>query len=124
MQIVRTLIQQGAFLQGQGEVVLSGRVANDAIVLDVAHPGCSVPQNELPALFDPFPSDVSTALGEAVVGRLHLAFARSLASLNGGVLTADSRMETGVVFTLKLPVEARTDAKASGQSSENQEAAR
>ena len=75
----------------------------------VADQGVGVPEDEVPRLFERF-FRASTASGVPGTG-IGLNLSRSLARLQGGDVTVESRAGEGSIFTLTLP-RAQTDALA------------
>ena len=97
------------------EVVVSVRAAGDGrAVLEVADDGDGVPEDQRERIFERFVRlDDARSRDDGGTG-LGLAIARDLARRHGGTLTAAAREGRGAVFTLELPVPARTvDANSS-----------
>jgi len=82
-----------------GEVVVSARVDEGAIVLSVADKGGGIPVEEQERIFEP---GVRLDVGRPGSG-LGLAVARAIAEAHGGKLTVESAPGEGATFTLVLP---------------------
>ncbi|MBK1839541.1 PAS domain-containing protein [Azospirillum sp. YIM B02556] len=72
------------------------------LALSVADQGIGIPDDELERVFDRFfrASNTGAAAGSGV----GLNMVRRIAALHGGMVTADSRLGGGSVFTLRLPL--------------------
>lgn len=83
---------------GGGSVVVSAGVMQETLVIDVRDRGPGIPPERLAGIFDRFqkgPRSRGSGLG--------LTIARSLAEAHEGTLTAESGVDEGTTFTLRLP---------------------
>jgi signal transduction histidine kinase len=80
-------------------VRLSVQRDDNELRISVTDNGPGIPENRLPALFDPFATWKSGGLG------LGLSISRSLVEAHGGHLTARNREGGGAEFQFTLPVE-------------------
>ncbi len=99
-QVLEVLVEN-AHRHGRGAVTLSVREISGWVAVDVADEGAGLTQNPERA----FARRAENSGGQGIESGGHgigLALARSLATAEGGGLTA-SQEETGPVFTLRLP---------------------
>jgi PAS domain S-box-containing protein len=83
-------------------VVVSWRGEPDAVVVEVANEGNSIPREVLPRIFDPFRRGEAARSGKREGLGLGLFIAKALVSAHGG--TIDVRSEgRATVFTVRLP---------------------
>jgi PAS domain S-box-containing protein len=116
-QVVWNLVANAVkFTPNGGEVFVSLRREEDTVEIEVRDTGVGIPADLLPHVFERFRQ------GEAGPGRRHgglglgLAIARDLVELHGGTILADSAGEgQGASFTVRLPLEQRTDTTAAEQ---------
>ncbi|MBT8462089.1 MAG: HAMP domain-containing protein [Gemmatimonadetes bacterium] len=102
-QVLINLVQnaQEAMLDG-GTIQISGKLADDRVIVTVADHGPGIPEDMLARIFDPF----FTTKGEVRGVGLGLFIAEGIVRRYGGILTAGNRMGgTGALFTLELPAE-------------------
>src|ERR671936_3215603 len=91
-----------------GAIRLSARAARGRAVIAVRDTGPGIEAQHLPHLFDPFYRvDSARGDGSGHTG-LGLALASWIARGHGGHLAVESRIRVGTVFTLTLPLRART----------------
>ena len=93
---------------GGVEVIVTGTVSGDRIVLSVADSGAGVPADLMDRIFNPFftTKDRGTGLGLAIV--------HQIAEALGGNVQAANRRQGGAVFAISLPFgEAAGQAKRS-----------
>jgi two-component system, NtrC family, sensor histidine kinase HydH len=82
-----------------GEIRLSGKVREDQILLRIKDQGLGVEVGMLDKIFDPFftTKDNGTGMG--------LSVAHQIVSQHGGMLTAQRNEDSGMTFTVQLPVQ-------------------
>ena len=81
-----------------GTVRITGRVAEDAVVLEVADDGPGIPADLLPTVFDRFaksPESRGTGLG--------LAIAKAIVEAHGGRISAEGPPRQGTTIRIELP---------------------
>lgn len=83
---------------GRGEVMVELQASASLVTVQVRDPGPSIPEEELPRLFELFHTGAS-----ATGAGLGLYIAAELARLHGGAVSADSRQGKGTTFSLILP---------------------
>lgn len=82
-----------------GEIVLSARQHNAAVILSVRDQGPGVDEQDLDKIFNPFytTKDAGTGLGLSVVYQI--------VTQHGGVVAAERNPDGGMTFSLTIPVE-------------------
>jgi signal transduction histidine kinase len=91
-----------------GAIRLSARAARGRAVIAVRDTGPGIEAQHLPHLFDPFYRVDSARGGGSGHTGLGLALAAWIVQAHGGHLEVESRIGVGTVFTLTLPLRART----------------
>jgi signal transduction histidine kinase len=113
-QVVSNLLTNAAkYTEQGGKIAISGRQERDMAVLTVSDNGIGIAADMLPRVFDSFTQD-RQALDRSRGGLgLGLTIVKSLVSLHGGSVTAESAGRgRGASFTVRLPLEAkRREAK-------------
>ncbi|HEV2360737.1 MAG TPA: ATP-binding protein [Acidimicrobiales bacterium] len=90
-------------------VDLAGRVENNEVVIDVRDRGIGIPARDLDRIFERF-YRVDHGRARATGGTgLGLAIVRHVASNHHGGVHVDSREGDGSIFTLRLPLQSRSD---------------
>jgi two-component system, OmpR family, sensor histidine kinase SenX3 len=90
-------------------VDLLGRVEDGEVVIDVRDRGVGIPARDLDRIFERF-YRVDQGRGRATGGTgLGLAIVRHVASNHHGKVHVDSREGDGSTFTLRLPIQSRSD---------------
>jgi signal transduction histidine kinase len=91
-----------------GAIRLSARAARGRAVIAVRDTGPGIEAQHLPHLFEPFYRVDSARGGGSGHTGLGLALAAWIALAHGGHLAVESRIGVGTLFTLTLPLRART----------------
>src|SRR5437588_5917680 len=91
-----------------GAIRLSARAARGRAVIAVRDTGPGIEAQHLPHLFEPFYRVDSARGGGSGHAGLGLALAAWIAQAHGGHLAVESRIGVGTLFTLTLPLRART----------------
>lgn len=88
-------------MDAPGEVVLSARQKESAILISVRDHGAGVDDEHLDHIFDPFftTKEAGTGLGLSVV--------HQIVTRHGGVVTTERNPDGGMTFTLLIPLHAR-----------------
>jgi two-component system, NtrC family, sensor histidine kinase HydH len=87
-----------------GEVLLSARVTDGMVVIEVQDEGCGVSEPDMEHLYDPFFTTKENGTG------LGLPVAHQIVAQLGGSLSAENRPGGGMTFSVRLPLEHRGDA--------------
>ncbi|MBI5318943.1 ATP-binding protein [Bradyrhizobium sp.] len=104
--IVNLLSNAVKFTPDDGKVEVRGRMLNDSIVLMIADTGIGIAPDSLRRLGKPF-EQVESQLTKSYQGSgLGLAIARSLTGLHGGTMRLRSKLGTGTVVRVTLPLDA------------------
>jgi two-component system cell cycle sensor histidine kinase PleC len=104
--IVNLLSNAVKFTPDDGKVEVRGRMLNDSIVLMIADTGIGIAPDSLRRLGKPF-EQVESQLTKSYQGSgLGLAIARSLTGLHGGTMKLRSKLGTGTVVRVTLPLDA------------------
>jgi two-component system, cell cycle sensor histidine kinase PleC len=110
--IVNLLSNAVKFTPDDGKVEVRGRMLNDSIVLMIADTGIGIAPDSLRRLGKPF-EQVESQLTKSYQGSgLGLAIARSLTGLHGGTMRLRSKLGTGTVVRVTLPLDASKVKKA------------
>lgn len=92
-----------------GTIRFSVEVEPGSIAIHVEDSGYGISSEELPRVFDKFFRSSDQQIRNVEGTGLGLAFAKEVARLHGGSLTAQSEVGRGSRFTLTLPLEANSD---------------
>ena len=104
--IVNLLSNAVKFTPDDGKVEVRGRILGNSIVLMIADTGIGIPQDSLRRLGKPF-EQVESQLTKSYQGSgLGLAIARSLTGLHGGTMKLRSKLGSGTVVRVMLPLDA------------------
>jgi len=85
-------------LPSGGNIVITGELLEDAIVIGVADDGVGIKQDLLAKIFDPLFTTKNTGTG------LGLSMARDVMTRMGGSISADNRPQGGAIFNLRFPL--------------------
>jgi signal transduction histidine kinase len=106
-QVLNNLLSNAIKFTEHGEVLVTcrqGQADGAPVVLEVRDSGIGIGPEALDSIFDPFrQADNSTSRRYGGSG-LGLAIVRDLVELMGGRVSAHSRLGSGSVFTLRLPL--------------------
>ncbi|RIK91082.1 MAG: hypothetical protein DCC72_11145 [Burkholderiales bacterium] len=105
-RIVGNLVSNAIKFTAEGSVVLQAALAADgAATITVRDTGIGIPQNQLQHVFDEFARlDATTGNPNGGWG-LGLAICRALAEILGAGIDVQSEVNTGTLFTVRLPPE-------------------
>ena len=87
----------------QGELRVETQREGAEVKISVRDSGPGIPETILPNIFEPFYSTKPKGIG------LGLAVVRRIVEEHGGQITAHAEKQTGTCFTLRLPVEPKTE---------------
>lgn len=94
-------------VDNNGEVILQTTRLKQHLRIDVIDDGCGIAEETLNTVFEPFYT--TRKVGEGVGLGLHMA--QNIAESHGGALSVSSKVGTGTVLTMILPI---SDSAASG----------
>ena len=120
-RIVTNLMTNAIKFTTNGSVTISATVTVDrAVLIRVRDTGIGIAEHEVERIFDEF-AQFNVPLGKPNKGwGLGLAICRRLANVIGASISAESKLDRGTVFTVRLPSECVVDiapAAPSGASS-------
>ncbi|MEU6078386.1 SpoIIE family protein phosphatase [Micromonospora sp. NPDC047074] len=102
-KVVLNLLSNALKFTFAGAVRVSVRTEHRQAVVTVADTGIGVPADEMPRLFERF-HRIEDARARSNEGSgIGLALVKELVTLHGGSITADSAVNEGTVFTIRLP---------------------
>lgn len=121
-KIVLNLLSNAFKFTFEGEIAVSLRAQDGALVLEVRDTGSGIPASELPHLFERF-RRIEGARGRSFEGSgIGLALVQELVNLHGGTIGVDSVEGQGTTFKVTLPLRvadpslgARPEPAASGR---------
>ncbi len=106
---------------GVRAVLAHDREGSEEVRVSVSDHGIGIAASELPHIFEAFYRSPAATAAQIHGTGLGLPLARSIAQAMGGEVSVESKVGTGSVFTLHLPVTARVKAQsADGASTHNQ----
>jgi signal transduction histidine kinase len=105
MNVVLNAIQAS---HPRGRVEVTTGAEAEWCVVSVVDSGAGIPPENAERIFEPFFSTKETGSG------LGLFIARQIVAQHGGEIRADRRPEGGSVFSIRLPLEARTEDAGAG----------
>ena len=86
-----------------GEIVLSAGHHADTLELRVRDSGAGIPPEELPHIFDRFYRGEKSRYQQNGESGLGLAIAKSIVEAHGGTIEAESTLDVGTTFIIRLP---------------------
>ncbi len=104
-QVLNNLVANALIHTQSGTIVLSAHQAGVAILLQVSDTGKGIAETDLPYIFDRFyRADKSRTRSEHEAGSsgLGLAIAKAIVVAHGGEIAAESQLDHGTTFTIKL----------------------
>ena len=110
-QVIANLITNAIkYSKNDTTTTVSYWIEEDAITITVEDQGLGIPAEELPLLFKPFSkTSVKPTGGERSTG-LGLAICKSIVEAHGGVITVESHVGKGSIFSFTLPRKDTTEA--------------
>lgn len=109
-QVLLNLLSNAVKYTDEGSVMVSGHVADDAVLLCVTDTGRGIAAGDTEHVFEAFHQLAPTREAKHTGAGLGLAISREIAHLLGGELSVESRLGHGSVFTLSLPLDASGDS--------------
>lgn len=104
-QILTNLLSNAVKFTSEGAIILHVRLLEDAVEISVRDSGMGMSAEEIERLFQPFERS-ERAKHQGIEGTgLGLAITRFLVEAHGGVLTLESAVGKGSIFTFTLPRE-------------------
>ncbi|TJZ74821.1 sensor histidine kinase [Chitiniphilus eburneus] len=103
-RVLLNLLENAAkYSPAGGEIVVSARVVDGALVVSVSDDGPGLPPGPTARLFDKFGrGEVESATPGVGLG---LAIGKAIVAAHGGIIDAANRAPHGAVFTFTLPIE-------------------
>ncbi|MFI5932055.1 SpoIIE family protein phosphatase [Actinoplanes sp. NPDC051494] len=102
-KVILNLLSNALKFTFTGRVRVAARVEGDRAVVTVADTGIGVPPGEIPQLFERF-HRIENARSRSNEGSgIGLALVKELVEMHGGVITADSTVDEGTTFVIRLP---------------------
>ena len=94
--------------QQLGTITIRTEALDGSALISVTDSGCGIPEQLRTRVFDPFftTKDVGRGTGQG------LSIARAIIARHAGSLTLASEVGRGTTFTIKIPIEGRSDAPA------------
>ncbi len=116
-QVLNNLVSNALRYTAQGEIVLSARVQEQQVVLEVRDTGSGIAQEDLPFVFDRFyRADKARQRTDSTASGLGLAIAKAIMEAHGGTITVMSTVGKGTTFSITLPIVPSAEA-SNGSSS-------
>ncbi len=109
------------FTPAGGSIDVSFDVIGDVAQITVSDTGCGIPEDKLEQIFERYYQVEGASGGYNYGSGIGLYFARSLAHLHHGTLTAANREIGGTAFTLRLPAAPIAYSSAEIVTSQDQE---
>ena len=105
MQCLRNLISNAVKYRGQSQkIALAVAVEGRFVRFDISDYGLGISPEDLPHVFEPFYRGRQAVDAQIQGSGLGLSLAKEAAEASGGTLAAASRLASGSIFTLRLPV--------------------
>lgn len=102
-QVLGSLVQNAyQAMPDGGRLDLRAVAEGDEVTISVADTGVGISTENLPKLFEPLFTTKARGIG------LGLAISKKYVEANGGRIEAESREDTGVTFTVRLPLDRAT----------------
>jgi len=94
------LVNAAQAVGDEGEVSISTRLEDAWVVVTITDTGCGIPADQIHRIFDPFfttkPVGEGTGLG--------LATSYGIIERHGGMITVESQVGAGTIFTVRVPI--------------------
>jgi two-component system phosphate regulon sensor histidine kinase PhoR len=88
-----------------GEARISVRVADQAVLIEVADNGCGISHEDLKRIFEKFYRVPRAENADEIGTGLGLAFVHEIIEMHGGRVDVESELGKGSTFTLRLPLQ-------------------
>ena len=96
-QVLLNVLLNAVQSMPEGEIAISGSIAEDHVGLHVRDSGCGMDAEQLAQIFSPFYTTKERGSG------LGLAICRKIVEGHGGAITAESTLSAGTTITIRLP---------------------
>jgi len=108
LQIILNLLANANKFTQKGHIELSSTLFSDHYRVTIADTGCGIPEDQLSLIFEPFvQADMSETRTHGGTG-LGLAIAQQFATLLGGRIVVNSKLDSGTQFRVDLPINPNT----------------
>jgi K+-sensing histidine kinase KdpD len=101
-QVLSNLVANAIKYAPQGEILISGQIRPDIIIVTVGDEGPGIPTEDVPHVFDRFYRSASTARHTKGAG-LGLYLSKSIIEAHGGRMWVDSSIDQGARLCFMLP---------------------
>lgn len=111
-QVTSNLVSNAVkFCSAEDRVVVRTRADGDSVWIEVGDTGPGIPDEEFPMLFQEFARLSNMPTGGERSSGVGLSIARRMVELHGGEIGARSKVGSGSVFWVRLPVEGPGEAE-------------
>jgi two-component system, NtrC family, sensor kinase len=94
------LVNAAQAVTARGEVSISTKLEQGAIVVAISDTGSGIPEDHLSRIFDPFFTTKSVGEGTG----LGLSISYGIIERHGGTISVESLVGTGTTFTVRIPI--------------------
>lgn len=94
-----------------GDVLITTGVLEESVVVAIQDTGCGISSEHLNRIFDPFYT--TKPVGEGTGLGLSISF--GIVERHGGMITVDTQVGEGTIFTVTLPINIKTSAPVEGE---------
>jgi GAF domain-containing protein/sensor histidine kinase YesM len=112
-QVLLNLVGNAIKFTDKGEVAIEASLAEDSFSLAVRDSGPGIAAADQAKIFEEFQQVDNTLTKQKGGTGLGLAISKRIVEMHGGSILVDSELGKGSTFTIKLPVKARDQARAS-----------
>lgn len=115
-QVFSNLIENAIkYSRDGGKVLVSTEESDNHVIIQVADQGIGIPADELPNIFMKFYRSKEIKNTPIKGSGLGLYLAKYFVELHHGVISVESVHQQGSTFTVKLPMEQKTEGEGSAQ---------
>jgi len=110
-QVLLNLVGNAIKFTDRGEVAIEASLANGSFNVAVRDSGPGIAAADQVKIFEEFQQVDNTLTKQKGGTGLGLAISKQIVEMHGGSIVVDSELGKGSTFTIKLPVQAQTDAR-------------